>query len=154
MAMSTGTRPATGGAQIHKWIDNCANQFHTQYVQGRMFDRVLVVCRKFSARIRELLAKRVQPQWTTRIVLAVLLLMILAHRAGMAVPSGLLRTWHAAEHEIILLKDRAQEDYQSLQLIYQATRQIRNLQEQQTACAIPDPTRPHLDRKFSRIQGQ
>ena len=151
MVTSTGTRLAMERAQIHKFIDHCANQVHAQNVHGRMFNSFLVVCRRFPGRTRELFAKwkfcqELTTKWLwsrgmTGIVMTVLSLVTLAHRTGVPVqpldslaPFGLIRTWKAAEHKIIRLKNRAREDYQSLQLIYQVARRIRNLQEQQEIC--------------------
>jgi len=158
---SIGAGPARQGAQIHKRIDHCANQIPTQNVQGRMLDRLRVVCPRFLGRARALFVKRefgwaaltaklLQPRRTTGILLTVLSLVTLAYRTGVPVQStrllaslGLLQMWHATEHEVILLQNRVRADYQSVQLLYQLTRQIRNLPEQPRICE--QRAMPNLD---------
>jgi hypothetical protein len=151
MVTNTEIEPVTDRTQICKLISSVANQFHTKNVYWHMFDRLLVVCRRFLGRARELFAERefcreltskwLYPRWSTAVVLMALSLLIPVHRAGAPVQPidrissfGLTKLWNVAESGMIRLKDRAQGDYQSLQFIYQLSRQIRNLQEQQEVC--------------------
>jgi hypothetical protein len=152
---STEIGPATGKTQIHNFIYHCANQARTQNVQGRMFDCLLVACRQFRDRAKELFAEQefgreltarwLRPRGTTAVMMTFLSLVTLAYCTGVPVQHldqrahyGLIRIWSTAEHKLIQLQNRARQDYQSLQLIYQMTRQIRNLPEPQELCKRRD----------------
>jgi hypothetical protein len=168
LVTSIGTRQATARTQIHKLIDSWANQVRTNNVYRRMFDRLREGCRRFLGRARELFAKlefcreltarRLPPRWTAGIVM-VLSLASLAHRTGVPVqttdrsaPFSLISVWKAAERDVIRLQNRVREDYQSLQLVYQVARRIRNLPGQPEICE--QQVTPRLDRCRVTEQGR
>jgi len=139
--------PATERAESHELVNNCTNQVHSSNVHRRMFHHLLVVCQGLPGRVQALATKRpscrklttkwLRPRRTTGIVLTMLFSVTLAHRTGVLaplmdwqVPFGLSRVWKATEHEVIRLRNRAREDYQTLWLAYCLTRQLRSLQEQ------------------------
>jgi hypothetical protein len=89
------------------------------------------------------LRSALQPRFVLGIVITILSFAMVERRTGVPVqyiqPADYnpMRMWCGAEDKVIRVKNRAVQYYENIRLVYQLTRRLKDLQEQQEASGRP-----------------